>query len=109
MRTLIIIILLFIGLNFHAQEKMFCQFILTNVESRDKTIEIDQYIRKQDGVYISRADIHSKKYLVIYYKDSNINQETILKWMSSLNVEFKCLHEGQYGKEKILDLKSDCE
>ena len=109
MRKIIVIISLFIGLTFNAQDKRFCQFIMTNVETRDKTIEIDQFIRKQEGVYISRSDIHSKKYLVIYYEGSNIDQGTILKWMKSLNVEFKCLREGQYGKDKILDQKLDCE
>ena len=65
MRKIILIITLFIGFNIHAQEKLFCQFIMTNIDTREKTIEIDQFVRKQKGVYISRADIHSKKYLVI--------------------------------------------
>ena len=109
MRKIIFIITLFIGFNIHAQEKLFCQFIMTNVDTREKTIEIDQFVRKQKGIYISRADIHSEKYLVIYYESSNIDQETILKWMKSLNVELKCIREGQYGKDAILDQKSDCE
>ena len=109
MRKLIFIITLLIGFNIHAQDKRFCQFIMTNIETREKTIEIDQFIRKQEGIYISRADIHSKKYLVIYYENSNINQETILKWMKSLDVELKCIREGLYGKDKIIDQKLDCE
>ena len=109
MRKIIFIITLFIGFNIHAQEKLFCQFIMTNVDTREKTIEIDQFVRKQKVIYISRADIHSKKYLVIYYESSNIDQKTILKWMKSLNVELKCIREGQYGKDAILDQKSDCE
>ena len=82
---------------------------MSNVDTRNKTIEIDQFVRHQKGVYISRADVHSKKYLVIYYVNSNINQGTILNWMKSLNVELKCIREGLYGKDKIIDQKLDCE
>ncbi len=109
MRIIIAIITIFFSLNLHAQDKRFCQFIMTNIDAREKAIEIDQFIRKQEGVYVSRADIHSKKYLVIYYEDSNINKEIILNWMNSLNVKLKCIREGQYGTDVILDQKLDCE
>ncbi len=92
-----------------AQDKKFCQFIMTNVDSREKSVVIDQFVRQQEGVYISRADISSKKYLVIYDINSTIDQGTILNWMKSLKVDFKCVHEGLYEKDKILDQKFDCE
>ena len=76
---------------------MFCQFILTNVESRDKTIEIDQYIRTRWRLYFKAYPL---KISVIYYED-HINQETILKWIvvkCKLNV---CMKDNM-GREKFL-------
>ena len=55
-------------MDFSAQtpDSKFVQFMMTNVDSREKVLEIDQFMRNQQGVEISRADIVSKKYLCIY-------------------------------------------
>ena len=82
---------------------------MTNVETRAKTVEIDAFIRKKEGVFISRADVNSKKYLIIYNNDSSINLNLIIKWMRELGVEFKCIREGIHGVDKITDQKLDCE
>jgi len=47
-------------------DSKFVQFMMTNVDSREKVLEIDQFMRNQQGVEISRADIVSKKYLCLY-------------------------------------------
>ena len=107
---LLLLFSLFIA-NITAQssDSKFVQFIMTNIESREQVIEIDQFIRTQQGVEISRADIVSKKYLCIYDPASGLNKESFEKWMEELGIEIKCFREGKYGTDKIIDQKMDCE
>ena len=59
--TLLLLFSLFIT-DFTAQtsDSKFVQFMMTNVDSRKKVLEIDQFMRNQQGVEVSRADIVSK-------------------------------------------------
>ena len=108
--TLLLLLSLFIT-DFAAQtdESKFVQFMLTNVDSREKVIEIDQFMRNQQGVEISRADIVSKKYLCIYDPTSGLNRVKFETWMHELGVEIKCFREGKFGTDKVIDQKLDCE
>ena len=73
--TLLLLFSLFIT-DFAAQtpDSKFVQFMMTNVDSREKVLEIDQFMRNQQGVEISRADIVSKKYLCIYSPNSDLKK-----------------------------------
>ena len=82
---------------------------MTNVDSRQKVLEIDQFVRNQQGVEISRADIVSKKYLCIYDPTSGLDKVTFETWMQELGVEIKCFREGKFGIDKVIDQKLDCE
>ena len=82
---------------------------MSNIENREKALEIDQFIRAQEGVVISRADIVSKKYLIIYNTKSSINLSVILNWMNTFNVDVKCIREGIHGVDLIIDQKFNCE
>ena len=108
--TLILLFSLFIT-DFTAQtsDSKFVQFMMINVDSREKVLEIDQFMRNQQGVEISRADIVSKKYLCIYASTSSLNRVKFETWMQELGVEIKCFREGIFGTEKIIDQKLDCE
>jgi hypothetical protein len=109
MKKLLFILFWFSFLTFHSQENKFCQFIMSNIEKREKAIEIDQFIRNQEGVVISRTDIVSKKYLIIYNSKSSINLLAILNWMDTFNVDVKCIREGIHGVDAIIDQKFNCE
>ena len=108
--ALILFLSLFIT-DFAAQtnDSKFVQFIMTNVNSRQKALEIDQFMRNQQGVEISRADIVSKKYLCIYDPTSGLDKVTFETWMQELGVEIKCFREGKFGIDKVIDQKLDCE
>lgn len=104
------LLLILVSIKLNAQgNKKFCQFILTNVNSKAKAIEIDAFVRSQNGVFISRADLNSKKYLLIYESKSSIDLKLIQQWMIDLKVEIKCIREGRYGIDEIIDQKLDCE
>jgi len=90
-------------------DSKFVQFMMTNVDSREKVLEIDQFMRNQQGVEISRADIVSKKYLCIYASTSGLDRVTFETWMGELGVEIKCFREGKFGTDKVIDQKLDCE
>jgi hypothetical protein len=83
--------------------------MMTNVDSKEKVLEIDQFMRNQQGVEVSRADIVSKKYLCIYDPTSGLDRVTFETWMHELGVEFKCFREGKFGTDKVIDQKLDCE
>ena len=108
--TLLLLFSLFI-MDFSAQtpDSKFVQFMMTNVDSREKVLEIDQFMRNQQGVEISRADIVSKKYLCIYDPTSGLDLVTFETWMEELGVEIKCFREGKFGTDKVIDQKLDCE
>ena len=108
--TLLLLFSLFIT-DFMAQnsDSNFVQFMMTNVDSREKVLEIDQFIRNQQGIEISRADVVSKKYLCIYDSESGIDRGTFEIWMQELGVEIKCFREGIFGTDRIIDQKLDCE
>ncbi len=90
-------------------ESKFAQFMMTNVDSREKVLEIDQFMRNQEGVEISRADFISKKYLCIYSPNSGLNRIKFETWMEELGIEIKCFREGKFGTDNIIDQKLDCE
>lgn len=92
-----------------SSDSKFVQFMMTNVDSREKVLEIDQFMRSQQGVEVSRADIVSKKYLCIYNPASGLDRIAFEKWMQELEVEIKCFREGKFGTDKIIDQKMDCE
>ena len=108
--TLLLLFSLFI-MDFTAQtsDSKFVQFMMTNVDSREKVLEIDQFMRNQQGVEISRADIVSKKYLCIYASTSGLDRVAFETWMEELGVEIKCFREGKFGTDKVIDQKLDCE
>ena len=108
--TLLLLFSLFIT-DFTAQtsDSKFVQFMMTNVDSKEKVLEIDQFMRNQQGVEVSRADIVSKKYLCIYDPTSGLDKVTFEAWMQELGVEIKCFREGKFGIDKVIDQKLDCE
>ena len=108
--TLLLLFSLFIT-DFTAQtsDSKFVQFMMTNVDSKEKVLEIDQFMRNQQGVEVSRADIVSKKYLCIYDPTSGLDRVAFETWMEELGVEIKCFREGKFGIDKVIDQKLDCE
>lgn len=92
-----------------ADQKEFVQFMMTNLPSKEKAVEIDNHFRSKTGVFMARADINSKKFLVVYYTDSGITEEQILAWMDELSITYKCVRHGIHGINVIIDQKMDCE
>ncbi|CAG5079585.1 hypothetical protein [Parvicella tangerina] len=90
-------------------EKEFVQFIMTNLSSKEKAVEIDNFYRNQEGIYMARADVNSKKFLVLYYSNAGITPEQITTWMDELGIDYKCARHGIHGVQAIIDQKMDCE
>ncbi|MCB9197941.1 MAG: hypothetical protein H6600_05730 [Flavobacteriales bacterium] len=90
-------------------ESYFIQFMMTNLETRDKAIQIDNFVRAQSGVTMSRADFNSKKYLIIFDSNSSITEEQVIEWITSFGIEIKCIRKGIHGVDSIIDQKMDCE
>jgi hypothetical protein len=111
MKTLITIsIILFLSINSQAQsnENKFSQFVITNLDTREQAVEIDQFIRAQIGIVISRTDINSKKFLCIYTENSGIDRLKIDEWMARFEMRYKCYREGVHTVDPIIDQKTDC-
>ncbi len=93
----------------NGDEKEFVQFIMTNLPSKEKAVEIENFYRPQQGIFMARADVNSKKFLVIYYADSGITEAQILAWMDDLGITYKCVRHGVHGVNTIINQKMDCE
>jgi hypothetical protein len=90
-------------------ETKFVQFVFTNLNSREKAKEIDEFVRGQEGITMSRSDNASKKFLILFDSSSDINREKIELWMLQLGMTFKCYREGIHGVDSIIHQTIDCE
>jgi len=111
MKLYLTIVLFISSLGFFAQdeEKKFIQLIIPNLETREQSVSFDKFVRSQEGVYMSRTDLNSKKYLLIYYSNSTIDLEQLKSWLEDHSLQYKCEREGIHGKHPILNLKPECE
>jgi phage-related protein len=111
LQSLIVFLGILFTSSYYAQqvETKFVQFVFTNLESREKAKEIDEFMRSQPGITMSRSDNASKKYLVLFQSNSAINKEQIEIWMLQLGMTFKCYREGYHGIDTIIHQTLDCE
>jgi len=111
---ILLVLIMFISIVFSSYgqentEKKFIQFIFTNLEKPETAKTIQDQIKAQEGVYMVRANFNSRKFFLIYFSDSDINLSKVDEWLMPHGIEYKCINEGVHGKDKVLDLKIDCE
>ena len=94
--------------NVTENESKFAQFIVVDVDNREKAITIDEFMRSQPGVSVSRMDHISKKYLIIFSSDMSYDHTYFLKTFESLGYTIKCYRDGIHGKDAIVHQTPDC-
>ena len=90
-------------------ERKFIQCVFSNMEKPKQAKEIQDFINTQDGVYMIRANFNSRKFFLIYDTSSTIDVAHVANWMAKFSLDYKCLREGIYGVDKVIDQKTDCE
>lgn len=90
-------------------ERKFSQFIVEDADTREEAQMIDKHMRAQAGVFMSRMDNNSRKYLILHNSHYSYDQAYFIETFEKLGFEIKCYREGIYGVDKIIDQKLDCE
>jgi len=83
----------------HAQSnaRKYIRLVVSDVNTREASLEIDTYLRSQSGIITSRMDRSTGVYLGIYREDSGINANQIIHWIDGLGYTPKCFVEGVHG------------
>ena len=79
----------------------FAQFIVSNITSWEEARKIDEFMRSQPGITMSRSDVPSKRYFCFFTPGSNISQATFEEWFTEMGFEVKCYVEGVYGTDPL--------
>lgn len=79
----------------------FAQFIITNVQDWDEATHIDEFMRQQAGIEMSRADVPSKRYFCLFDANANITQTTFTTWFNDMGFQVDCYHDGVYGQDPL--------
>lgn len=103
-KALLVVILLFTAFQTKAQNNnatsdKFAQFIVTNIESWEEARKIDEFMRSQSGIVMSRQDVPSKRYFCFFDPNSEISKATFEEWFAEMGFEVKCYVEGVRGTD----------
>ncbi|NRA13287.1 MAG: hypothetical protein HRT57_15175 [Crocinitomicaceae bacterium] len=95
----------------HAQSnsRKYIRLIVLDANTREASLEIDTYLRSQDGILTSRMDRNTGVYLGVYLEDSEIDAHQIIDWIEGLGYTSKCFVEGAHGTGetiKRIDIES---
>lgn len=101
--------LMLASFNSEPKPKKFVLFIVEEADTQLEAIKIDKYMRAQAGVLMSRMDITSKKYYVVFKSDQNYDEAYFKSTFKKLGFDIKCFNKGTHGVDKVTNLSLDCE
>ena len=79
----------------------FVQFYVVGISSLNESRTIDNYIKAQSGVKMSRTDHRSRIFFCIFDNNTNINEITFINWLGGLGFQISCYREGKHGVDKV--------
>jgi len=86
----------------------FAHFIVEGADTQLEAKKIDTYMRGQAGVVMSRMDIVSNKYLVLYTYGMGYDQAYFEETFTKLGFEITCFRDGTKGVDRIFDPAFTC-
>jgi len=101
--------LILTSFNAEPQPRKFVLFIVEDADTQLEGMKIDKYMRAQSGVLMSRMDITSKKFYVVFKSDQNYDETYFKSTFQKLGFDIKCFTEGTHGVDKVPNLTLDCE
>jgi hypothetical protein len=79
----------------------FVQFYVIGISSLSESRAIDNYIKTQNGVIMSRTDHRSRILFCIFDNNSNIDETTFINWLGGLGFQISCFRVGKHGIDKV--------
>lgn len=95
--------------NTEPKPKKFVLFIVEDADIQLEAMKIDKYMRAQAGVLMSRMDMTSRKFYLVYKSDQNYDEAYFTTTFKKMGFDIKCFHTGTHGVDKITNLTLDCE
>lgn len=80
----------------------FVQFYVIGMMDGTQSRAIDQFMRAQPNILISRADPNTRIYFAIFPVSANFNESTFKAWFSSMGYQISCYREGVHGTDRVL-------
>lgn len=93
--------------DFNQEPDKFVQFFVSSLESREKSIELNEFLKSKDGVKMSRVDATSKVVFVIFTSDKNYSETDFANWMNEKGYSFSCFNSGTQGVDPFIQLKAE--
>jgi len=100
----------FIGVyssNTNQEPDKFVQFFVSSIESREKAMELNEFLKSKDGVKMSRVDVVSKVVFVVFTSDMNYSEVDFTNWMNEKGYSFTCFNSGTQGVDSFIQLKAE--
>jgi hypothetical protein len=93
--------------DFNQEPDRFVQFFVSSLENREKSIELNEFLKSKDGVKMSRVDATSKVVFVIFTADKNYSETDFANWLNEKGYSFSCFNSGTQGVDSFIQLKAE--
>ena len=77
--------------------RKYVTIIVEGVNGIEDAKTIDDFLRSQPGVSLSRMDFRTKKYFGVYRTSSGITLDNYKSWITNLGFTVKCGRTGTHG------------
>jgi hypothetical protein len=83
----------------------FVEFIVPQINSVKKKNAVDEYMRKVEGVKMSRMDLNTGRYYAILdIKAVHLDQAWFIDRFAEKGMKIFCFYSGIYGKDAFQDI-----
>jgi len=80
----------------------FIQFKINTISTNDQAMLIDQKMKLNSGIYISRTDYATSTYFCVLKPQIQYSQADFENWFSELGYEISCYNTGIHRTDKVL-------
>jgi len=89
----------------------FIQFKINTISTNDQAMLIDQKMKLNSGIYISRTDYVTSTYFCILKPQIQYSQADFENWFEKLGYEITCYNTGIQGENKSISpyILKDCQ
>ena len=82
-------------------EQKFVQYFVVGLDNIDDQIRIDEFLRAQEEIMMSRTDRSTGLAYIIFYHGYDLSEETFTKWHKELGFSIRCFRKGIYGVDEV--------
>lgn len=102
--------MLLLSFNEVDKPEKFVQFYIQNLESSEKAVELNDFLKTKDGVKMSRTDVSSNTVYIIFLTGFEYSEKEITKWLNEKGYTISCFYSGTVGKDSFKKLvPGDCQ